>query len=1359
MNDQEGEQSASENNAGAAGQPAAKSGMEVLLEQQGEMMKLMMKQMETLAARVEVAEEAAAKAASQDGGSAQSGDAELEALKKLPYVPHVEGNPFPARPATLETDMPQMYDLYNDKTYDALSKRTNSSMRYEQLVLAPALSYMHDAIGFSEVTLDWCQDEKDPPTVEELSERVFAAHNTFKGVFSLLSNRYTMLQLRASMESDATSHGGAEALRAKLAFIEEKVYAGSDGLVSDSVLTKWLKEFDTTKAKAVMNTHAKASAKVSTFRDRQAGKGKGAGKGEGGRGSGKGAGANSEVMQWINKGAKMRWVDKAPLPFDHGVSLGDATPPQLEWMAAETERCLKTGAWVRARRRRHVSRVFLVPKPGTNKWRLVMDFRWLNAHCVKSRCKMETLKKLRRLAKPNDWCFSFDLQDGYHVVGIDPAFQEYMQFDVRGELFQCGALPFGWNDSPRIFVKVMKVLVECLRSPRSAEDRREVRKLQSGSKVRRRWAVRRRAGGCGREEHQQGARVLPYMDDFLLLLSSRIEALRARELTSRVLVRLGLSRNEKKGQWEPTQLVEHLGLEVDLKAGQFRVTPARLQKIHLQSKALLSEASRQRRWLPARKLAAFTGLCQSVYLAVPPARLYLRELHFVLSTRRGWGAKVKLTRQAWSDIEWWLRLPAQSRWNGRKIWRSPTRAKVHTDASLFAWGGVLNLKHAARGFWSDELRHLHITHLELEAVYKTVQSFLRELTGKVVRLYCDNQAVVAMLSHFTSRNPELMRRMRRLWILLDLNDIELQARYIRSEANEWADRLSRDRDLDDWRLNRRWFQWAEREWHQHTVDRFASELSAQLPRYYAQWHDPGCEGVDSLAFSWLGEVNWVNPPWSLLDEVAHKLREEKCAATVVAPYWPGQMWFQQLEAMADEVVILPRGRDLFTPSRLGGSELLGASAGQAPQAGLASGLKVKVYWPQDDAWYTGTVGDTGSDGLTHIAYEDGDKEDLDMSKERYEVLPAAVQEVTSWDAALQERWRGELGDSSLTELAVQMQGAALGGKTVGNYRPKARAFMAFCEAEGRQWLPATGATVRLYIAHMLDKGTVQASNMQPYLSAINNYHEDMGFPGPARGRAISRAVKGMARLQVQAAEAAGEEQTVRTWLPARHVSAVHAHGLGLEPVGRAATELLRACTYVVFAFVTFGRPETGVSMRREHISITGEDISVVLHKEKGRGHVRLRRRLTIPAAGVAGLVRLLQHWQQVRDACWGHRPVTGSEVQGSYWRLPWEQGKLQSAQANGWVQLALGKLGCVPPEGGHFSGHSTRKGACTCARAVGAALEKCCFLGGWSQLSSAIHSYIDPAAVPDEHMEKYFGWTTPRWRQQQQRQPGTEQCA
>ncbi|KAK3236557.1 hypothetical protein CYMTET_53307 [Cymbomonas tetramitiformis] len=188
-------------------------------------------------------------------------------------------------------DMPQMFDLYNDKTtYDTLSKHTNCSMRYEKLVLTSTLSYMHDAVAYSESTMNWLMDEKDPPTIKDLGERIYTAHNTFKGIFALLSNGYTMIQLRASMESDAMVHGAADALRAKPAFIEEKVYAGTDGLVTDSVLTKWLMEFHTQKTKAVMNAHAKAGAKVSTFHDRQGGKGKGggAGNGDGGCGGGKG---------------------------------------------------------------------------------------------------------------------------------------------------------------------------------------------------------------------------------------------------------------------------------------------------------------------------------------------------------------------------------------------------------------------------------------------------------------------------------------------------------------------------------------------------------------------------------------------------------------------------------------------------------------------------------------------------------------------------------------------------------------------------------------------------------------------------------------------------------------------------------------------------------------------------------------------------------------------------------------------------------------------------------------------------------------------------------------------------------------
>ncbi|KAK3278970.1 hypothetical protein CYMTET_13129 [Cymbomonas tetramitiformis] len=205
------------------------------------------------------------------------------------------------------------------------------------------------------------------------------------------------------------------------------------------------------------------------------------------------------------------------------------------------------------------------------------------------------------------------------------------------------------------------------------------------------------------------------------------------------------------------------------------------------------------------------------------------------------------------------------------------------------------------------------------------------------------------------------------------------------------------------------------------------------------------------------------------------------------------------------------------------------------------------------------------------------------------------------------------------------------------------------------------------MAHLMSKGTIKAASLQPYLSAINDYHEGMGYDGPAKGHSVSRAVKGMASLQVEIASTQDAEETVRTWLPTRHVTKVHAYGLAMRPTVRAAMELQRACTYVVFAFVTFGRPNTGVSMQKSHIAVTDDVISVALHKEKGRGHVRLKRRLAIPAAGVEGLVQLLGHWQWARDS----GPVTDRE---GYWRLPWEQGRLMTAQTNDWMQLALGTL-------------------------------------------------------------------------------------
>ncbi|KAK3235189.1 hypothetical protein CYMTET_54590 [Cymbomonas tetramitiformis] len=193
-------------------------------------------------------------------------DAELELKKKLPYVPYAPNNPFPTRPDTMEDLTPKVYNLYGDKTHALMSKKSNSSMKYEQMILGPALAYFHDAVVYEEDTMDWLQAlpaGQPLDNIDELYDRMVRAHNTKKGAYSLFCNCYMTLTLRALLDA---AGGGTDAERDKLAFMEKKVNAGTERVVGDSVMMKWLDEFDATKFRAVMTTakQAAVSAKASS---------------------------------------------------------------------------------------------------------------------------------------------------------------------------------------------------------------------------------------------------------------------------------------------------------------------------------------------------------------------------------------------------------------------------------------------------------------------------------------------------------------------------------------------------------------------------------------------------------------------------------------------------------------------------------------------------------------------------------------------------------------------------------------------------------------------------------------------------------------------------------------------------------------------------------------------------------------------------------------------------------------------------------------------------------------------------------------------------------------------------------------
>ena len=68
----------------------------------------------------------------------------------------------------------------------------------------------------------------------------------------------------------------------------------------------------------------------------------------------------------------------------------------------------------------------------------------------------------------------------------------------------------------------------------------------------------------------------------------------------------------------------------------------------------------------------------------------------------------------------------------------------------------------------------------------------------------------------------MMTELRRLWHLMDVSNINIRPRYIRSAANIWADSLCRELDREDWQLTPRIFSYLQTSWGSHSIDRFAT---------------------------------------------------------------------------------------------------------------------------------------------------------------------------------------------------------------------------------------------------------------------------------------------------------------------------------------------------------------------------------------------------------------------------------------------------------------------------------------------------------------------------------------------------------
>ena len=147
-----------------------------------------------------------------------------------------------------------------------------------------------------------------------------------------------------------------------------------------------------------------------------------------------------------------------------------------------------------------------------------------------------------------------------------------------------------------------------------------------------------------------------------------------------------------------------------------------------------------------------------------------------------------------------------------------------------------------------------------------LSSYAPQLQGKEVRHRTDNKNVESVLQIGSSSkliHDEVLAifKLGRKWA------IQLYPEWVPLELNKQADYLSRQTDEDDYMLNPTYFAALDILWGPHTVDRFSSYKTQQIPHFYSRWLNPCTEAVDAFTVSWRGENNWVFPPPFLIPKM------------------------------------------------------------------------------------------------------------------------------------------------------------------------------------------------------------------------------------------------------------------------------------------------------------------------------------------------------------------------------------------------------------------------------------------------------------------------------------------------------------
>ena len=177
------------------------------------------------------------------------------------------------------------------------------------------------------------------------------------------------------------------------------------------------------------------------------------------------------------------------------------------------------------------------------------------------------------------------------------------------------------------------------------------------------------------------------------------------------------------------------------------------------------------------------------------AKKFMRRLIELSTKSSNLNARLLITKQAKSDINWWIECMVGYNgveWFPREI-DMRTAVLTFSDASNIALAGICCqnwtiIPYVGEYFW---LAKTSIQYRELYAAVLTIATFAYKLRNRQVIMHIDNQSMQRCITSGTSKVPDIMGLIRSLYYYTTIHNIDYRCIHIGTHTNVESDLLSR----------------------------------------------------------------------------------------------------------------------------------------------------------------------------------------------------------------------------------------------------------------------------------------------------------------------------------------------------------------------------------------------------------------------------------------------------------------------------------------------------------------------------------------------------------------------------------------